>query len=155
MPGRKKAEHPWPHPRWGWNPLLGLESLKLTMNDLLSNLFAREAEVTTPLPWPPQVNLFTLKNELVLEVFLPGAEKEDIDIHTTSSVLVIKGVIAETPAESFFIRERKAGEFFRVIPLPYKVKTNGILATLEKGVLTIRLKLRKKPEEKSYKVEIQ
>ncbi len=93
----------------------------------------------------PPVNVLDSGSEVVVQCELAGVEKEDIDLSITGETLVIKGV-KEPSADAgggkeihYQRRERGSGEFSRTIVLPDKVRPGGVEATLEDGILTIRL----------------
>ena len=102
----------------------------------------------------PRTDIFEEKGELVMKTELPGIDKKDIDITLEGDRLTIKAEKKEEVKEDakHHTREVRYGSYYRTVRLPYPVKEGKILATLEKGVLELRLP---KPEEvKPKRVEI-
>ena len=156
MQHRKPADSFWHRRHWGWDPSLALESLKLSMNDLLYNLFAKGTELQAPLPWNPNADLSRRGDALFLELALPGVEKRKLEIHATSELVIIKGTTLPCPDSSqVFFQEIQRGEFFRVIPLPFPIDPEAISAELKKGILTLSLPINVQNQSPEREVDIQ
>ena len=105
----------------------------------------------------PHVDIFEEGKELVMKADLPGMKKEDVDINLTENVLTVSGEKKkEEKVEKgdYFRYERSHGSFFRRFELPYGIDTGKIKATLEDGVLEIRLPRTNEAVEKSRKIAI-
>jgi len=90
----------------------------------------------------PPVNVYNGSNDMIVQCELAGVVREDLDISLIGETLVIRGVKKPpTDHENFHYqrRERGLGEFDRTIVLPDKVDPDRIEATLESGILTVRL----------------
>lgn len=125
---------------WGWDPLLGLRSISMTMNTLCRELFPRSSSFFDEEPVEPPINLYKEKNFLIIEISLPGADKDDILIHATSNLLIIEGEIAEEQImddSKYFVRERQSGRFMRSIPLPCPILPNEIRSEFKEGVIKL------------------
>lgn len=85
---------------------------------------------------------------------LPGIAPEGLNVTVENGVLTLEARRAETVPEGATIRysERRAFELRRTVSLPDTVDVDGIAATLDNGVLT--LKLPKKPESRPKTIEI-
>ena len=94
------------------------------------------------------------EGELVMKTELPGIGREDLDITLEGDRLSIRAEKKEEAVEdaTHHARERYYGQYFRSVTLPYAVKEEGIAATMENGVLEIRLP--KAEEVKAKKIEI-
>ena len=118
--------------------------------------------------WTPTVEVFDRDDKLVVNAELPGMSEEDIDVSVENSTLTIKGerkAENEVREEDFYRCERFYGSFFRAIPLPSRVDSEGIEAQYENGILSVTLpktgegkpkKIKvagKKAEEKAKKVD--
>lgn len=138
----KKREFPLNRKGWGYDPMLGLESIRTTMNEMLSELFSKKGTWSADLPWEPSVDLFEEGNDLVVEVLLPGVQKKDIQIHATRDLLILSGEMRRSrqmKEESYHLQERRFGQFSRSIPLPFEVDPEHIKAELKDGVLVVTL----------------
>lgn len=104
----------------------------------------------------PVVDVSESENEIMVKAELPGMEAKDVDITLENNQLLIKGekrFEEEEKKENYHRIERSYGSFFRSIPMPVKVKAEGIKAKFEKGILNITLP--KDEAAKSRKIEIE
>lgn len=88
------------------------------------------------------VDLEDRGDELVLTGDLPGFETEAIDVRVKERTLHVAAEHDETSeaAEGEYVRrERRRSAVSRSIPLPTDVDTEGITATYNNGVLTVRM----------------
>ena len=100
-------------------------------------LFAWEADAS---PFP--VDLYETDDEVVVKASLPGVQPDETEISVTGRFLTIKGERREEDAEerpNYFRQERRYGAFQRVLKLPVRVDSEQADATLDEGVLTVRL----------------
>ena len=100
-------------------------------------LFAWEADES---PFP--VDLYETDDEVVVKASLPGVQPDETEISVTGRYLTIKGERREEDAEeksSYFRQERRYGTFQRSLRLPVRVDAEQADATLDEGVLTVRL----------------
>ena len=101
-------------------------------------------------PWPtarlevdfgPSVDVYEQENEVVVKAELPGAKKEDIEIHAEDDMLTLRGETKqeeEVQEEGYHRKEIRRGSFYRQIPLPAAIDENQVTAKFEDGVLTVR-----------------
>lgn len=121
-----------------------------SINDLIGS------DITTN---TPAINVTETKDAHVMEVAAPGLTKEAFDIHIDKDLFTISAKVEtteEAKTENKVIRrEFNYGNFKRSFTLPETVKTEGITAKYENGILVITLP--KKEEAKEVpprKVEI-
>lgn len=99
------------------------------------------------------------EKELVLRAELPGFNKDEIKLKVTSITIDIvaeKKKISIEKGKTFYKQERAYGSARRVTTLPTEVKTEGVKAKFENGVLEVimqKKEVAKKKEEKEVKVE--
>ena len=94
-------------------------------------------------------------NRVLVEVEVPGLDKEDIDIDVEDRRLVITGrksYESERTEGSMVISERAFGHFQRVIPLPDDVSVEKAEARYKSGVLTVKLPKSAPPQSRKIKV---
>jgi HSP20 family protein len=142
----------------GWDPILGLRTIHNTMNELVVDIFYQSGKVPFEVPWQPEINMYNDREDIIVEMSLPGSNREDMQIHATSNLLIIQGNIINTPEMpqgQYLIRERKTGHFSRSIPLPFQVKTDLITAQYRDGLLTVKLPLKKEEPTTGVKIEIE
>lgn len=74
----------------------------------------------------------------VVTAFVPGVKAEDLKIQVVDDTLVIEGHYPKDERE-YLLCELPSGTFRRVLRLPTSLDANTVEATLEQGVLTLRL----------------
>jgi HSP20 family protein len=88
------------------------------------------------------VETFETKDALIVKAELHGMDPKDLDISLSQDTLTIKGEkqIEIVQDGGYYSRvERRLASFSRSIPLPFRVKVEGIKATFKQGVLEIVL----------------
>ncbi|MHB2015443.1 MAG: Hsp20/alpha crystallin family protein [Candidatus Xenobia bacterium] len=152
-----RKESPLTRKTWGYDPMLGLESIKTTMSEMLADLFSKKGSWNADLPLEPSVDLYEEDGSLVVEVLLPGVQKKDLQIHATRDLLIISGEMKrdnEIAESRFHMQERRFGQFSRSLPLPFQVEPEEIKAELADGVLVITLPS-KGEQTRTYKIPIE
>ena len=79
---------------------------------------------------------------MTVKAELPGLDPGDVEITIEEEGLVLRGEKKfedEEKKDDYHRIERSYGSFARIIPLPGKVKEDGVKAHFEKGILTITL----------------
>lgn len=82
------------------------------------------------------------KDEICVEMEVPGLSKEDFEIFVSGGALVVRGrksAASERTKGRYHITERAYGHFERAFSLPAEVDESGAEAAYGKGVLSIRL----------------
>jgi HSP20 family protein len=106
--------------------------------------------------WKPAIDVVDKKDHILVKADIPGVKKENIDISMTSDTLTLKGKMErneEEKSESYYRSERVYGTFGRILRLPSDVDTGKVKATLENGIL--ELKLPKMEEKKPSEIKIE
>lgn len=111
-------------------------------------------------PWIPPVNVRETDDEIILEAYLPGVSKGDIQVEIKNgSVLVISGdrKLARTEQmegahcrREFFFRK-----FYRCFALPPEVKPAGITSIYRDGILEVCLAKKPEVRQLTYGVTVQ
>jgi len=128
----------------------GLERLELQrLRDRVGRLYAALQEATeaeNPLAsgaWAPPVDVAETQDSIVLRVELPGVTGDQIKIGLCNTKLRIWGEKKRRPARrriiSYMCSERSYGKFNRVVPLRWTINVRDAEATLENGILLIKL----------------
>lgn len=159
-----------------WLPLDIMQSLDEEFDEFRRNierwLRKRRSRIrSTMLTWPeyywpklewagirqPLMDIKDTGKELVIEAEMPGIPKENIEIQLTEKSIEICGGVKseETEGNGYHRRERSYSTCYRRVPLPADVIPTKADATLEHGILHIKL-LKKKPatKEKVHAVKI-
>jgi HSP20 family protein len=90
----------------------------------------------------PQVEVCEQGTDLCVSVELPGVRQEDLDVRLIGDMLVISGEKKssnEQQESNVHVSERSYGRFQRQVPLPFAPDPERTQASLENGVLTVRL----------------
>jgi len=118
-----------------------------------------------PLPIRPlfgarfiHIRMAETDNELVLRAELPGFSRDEIKLKVTPTTVDIsaeKKKVSIEKREDFFRQEKAYGSARRVVPLPTEVKTEGVKAKFENGILDVIMPKKeiKKKEEKEVRVD--
>jgi len=141
-----------PYRREGW-----LRRLPFEMEEVLERFFGPPARIeeTMPLAWAPRVDLTETDKEVVVKADLPGVAPENVEVTFADGMLKLHGEKKEEKKEEkkgFFRIERFAGEFYRELAMPAGVDPDKIMATVDKGVLTVTVP--KKEEAKDRKIKV-
>ena len=103
----------------------------------------------------PAVNVFGNDDKLAITSEIPGLKIDDLEIsvHGRSLTLTGKRELPELGEdESYFVRERRFGEFSRTLTLPYEVDEEKVAADYDSGVLTLHLP--RTERDKPRKIEV-
>lgn len=101
-------------------------------------------------------DVYETDKDIVVEVAVPGFEKENIKISFQGNYLKVEGQVEEKEEEkkeNYWRQEIRKGSFSRVIPLPKEVDSKKAKANLKDGVLKIVLP--KKEVEPSEEIKIE
>ena len=118
-----------------WDPFRELDQLYERMNHLWE---AGAQDASTA--WVPLGDVEETDDAYLVEVELPGVERDDIDIEVNGRELTVSGEVKEKERTGIMRRRtRKVGEFTYAVTLPGDVDSDNVTARLENGVLTVRV----------------
>ncbi len=111
--------------------------------------------ISTQVDWEPRTNIIETEQHLIIEVELPGVEKDDVSIILHGSrELVIKGVKKQPRTGdaqmTFYLFEREFGSFYKKIMIDFPLDSNHITSTMENGVLVVQI-----PKKRYQKITIE
>jgi HSP20 family protein len=89
----------------------------------------------------PPVNLWEEQDAFFVEMEVPGLQADNVDLSVVGNELTIKLHYPDVQEEgvTYHRRERPVGDFARLVRLPAEVDPNRVEASLENGVLTVKL----------------
>lgn len=87
----------------------------------------------------PAVDIYEDEDGLVVVADVPGLTREDLDISVEDNLLTIHGRMSRREPETALVREFALHDYFRQFTLGDRVDRDGIEATLDHGVLTLKL----------------
>ena len=142
-----------------WDPFTEMRRMREDMDRLFEG-FWRPPML---LPWvtegiSPAVDVYERNNNVVIKVEVPGLNKEDIEVTATEDSISLKGEFKheeEVKEEGFCRRERRAGKFYRTIPMPTAIKPNQVKANFRDGLLEITAPKAEVAKAKEKKVPIE
>ncbi|MDP2910390.1 MAG: Hsp20/alpha crystallin family protein [bacterium] len=102
------------------------------------------------------VDLYQTDKEIIIQSAIAGVEPEDLDITIEDDLVIIRGKREKKFKEekrNYFYQECHWGQFFREIILPVEADSSKTVASMEQGILTIRIP--KTGTETKKKIEIE
>jgi len=118
--------------------------------------------ISTHVDWEPRSNIIEAGDGelLIIEVELPGVNKEDVSIFLEeANYLVIRGIkrqprlnASDVKRATYYLFEREFGSFYKRIFIDFPLDASRIKSTMENGVLTVKIP-RKKAEKISVEVK--
>jgi HSP20 family protein len=116
-----------------WSPLHELDSMERRMRRMLDEVGF------TPVLLPP-TDVYETDDEYVVELEVPGFEKEELGIEVSDHTITVKGERKEAKEQkekAFRLRERLERAFERRFELPLEADTEHVQAKFVKGVLEV------------------
>jgi len=90
--------------------------------------------------YAPRVDILETDDELLLYADLPGVKQEDVSLTCQGYELVLHAPCApRNVGKKALYTEYGVGDFYRTFRIAEQVETDGIEASLEEGVLTVRV----------------
>lgn len=151
MPLPVRRRESAPQTRGPWDPFREVAELQQRMGQLLDSVWSTGGLAETV--WSPLVDIEETDDAWLIEADLPGVKKGDVRVEVSDSELSITGEIKERERSGILRRRtRRTGQFEYRVTLPGEVDSEKIDATLNDGVLTVRVP---KPERaKPRRIEI-
>lgn len=121
-----------------------------------TNDVARSSEMRT-LRFTPRTDIFETKEAFLLHLDLPGVDRKDLDVRFEENVLAVHAR-AHAPSAGHRRPLHHAWdvkEFYRSFQLPEGVDVGAIEATLNDGVLTLRLPKAKELQPRKIPIGVQ
>lgn len=97
--------------------------------------------------WQPRVDMCETSEAFIVEVELPGVQREDVRIEVQDDTLYITGerrTNSERQERNYYRVERSYGRFERQLRLPGTVDREAIRAEFDAGILVITLPKRER-----------
>jgi HSP20 family protein len=109
----------------------------------LTNQLERFLERGSPMGdegFVPLADIEETDNSYVVEIELPGIKREDIEIEASGRRIAVTGERKERERKGKLRRRtRTVGRFYYEVTLPGDISIDAIEATLDEGVLTLRI----------------
>lgn len=98
------------------------------------------------------IDVYETNEDLVIQSTIAGIKAEDLDISIENDVVAIRGSRrrpTEDEEKKYFYQECFWGSFSRQVILPEEVDSSQVTATINEGVLTLRMpKIQRKKRKK-------
>lgn len=111
----------------------------------------------TLIPTYPDTDIKRVDNAFVVQIDVPGYNKDNINISYENDVLSVSGTVNEENEtkedEKYFVKERRMKSFSKKWILK-NTTSKGITAKCENGVLTIKVPLRESEDKTENKIKI-
>lgn len=105
----------------------------------------------------PDTDIKRVDDAFVVQIDVPGYNKNNIDISYANDVLSVSGTVNEENEtkedEKYFVKERRMKSFSKKWILK-NTTSKGITAKCENGVLTIKVPLRESEDKTENKIKI-
>jgi HSP20 family protein len=119
-----------------WDPFREMDELYQQMNHLLESGVGTDGATR----WVPAADIEETDDAYTIEMELPGAKQDDVDIEINGRELTVTGEIKQKERAGILRRRtRKVGEFHYSVTLPMEVDSENVTADLDSGVLTIKV----------------
>jgi HSP20 family protein len=108
-------------------------------------------------PTTPVVDFVEKDKEYEITAELPGLDDKNVEVKLSNGMLTVSGEKKEEKEEKkegYYFSERRYGSFQRAFRVPEGVDADKIEASLEKGVLTIRLPKTPEAQKAQKTIEI-
>jgi HSP20 family protein len=121
-----------------WDPPREFEDLQMRLSQLMEG--ALTGVLSPDSVWVPLADIEETEDAWIVEAELPGVNKKDINVDVRDSEVVVTGEIKEKERKGLLRkRTRPVGRFEYRVLLPGDVDADGVDASLDDGVLTIRI----------------
>lgn len=127
-----------------FGPLMEITRLQAELNRLFTGILENQrAALATASAWDPNADVLEEPTEVRIIVEVPGLTAGDLSVAAQGNRVRIRGTKRAEPQPAgrpkFLCMERFFGDFEKVIPLPDTVNSRQAQATLNDGLLVVRL----------------
>lgn len=139
-----------------WDPVAEMRALTERFSRLFDQVTGQwPTDGLLPGSFSPLGELEEQDDAYLVRVELPGVKRGDIDVELAGRRLTVRAERKETERKGLLRRStRRTGEFFFETLLPGEVDQAGIEATLEEGVLAVRLPKPESERRKTRKITV-
>src|SRR3954454_10533224 len=122
-----------------WSPFREFDDLQARMERLMESAFSGVDNGGGGI-FLPLVDVEETEDAWIVEAELPGAKTKDVHVELRDSELVIHGEIKERERKGILRRRtRRTGRFEYRVTIPGNADPDAIDASLDDGVLTVRV----------------
>jgi HSP20 family protein len=133
-----------------WSPSRELDELQSLMDRLMENIWTAPGDGGV---WVPVADIEETEDAWIVEAELPGVKRKDINVDVRDSEVAVTGEIKERERKGILRRRtRRVGRFELRVTLPGQADPEGVEASVEDGVLTVRIP--KSEQSRPRRVEV-
>jgi len=136
-------------------PRIPFGALACNIDRVFDEMFTSRPMAESEIGWTPRADVHENDNNFVVQLDLPGVEKDNVKVKFEDDTLVVSGerkYESNVDEKNFHRVERIYGSFTRSISVPKDVDSEKISASFRNGVLEITLP--KTEEVKPKEIEI-
>ncbi len=143
------------------HPFKDIEKVRSEMDRLVDTfLFGvpQRGDLWEEAEWLPAVDVAETKNEVVVNVEIPGMDLKEFDLSLRERTLTIKGEKKKEKVEeeeNYHLVERRYGTFARSVLLPHEVHSDKIRASYKDGILRVTLPKSREAKKKEIKIKVE
>jgi HSP20 family protein len=141
----------------GYDPIDRIFNLREDFDDIVRDFFTGFSNISASRGVYPLLDIKEDKEKFIIDIEVPGVDKNDLKISIKKDNLIIQGEKKEEKKkeeESYLRVERSYGNFMRSVNLPAEVNQSKITAQYNNGVLKITLPKIQKEKAKELEVKI-
>jgi HSP20 family protein len=139
-----------------YEPLSEFEQISERMRRMLEQTFGAFGLLSSLVErggWSPLVDIEEHDDAYVVEAELPGVKREDVNLELVGNELTITGEVKERERKGTLRkRSRRTGRFEYRVGLPNQVDADKVEATLDEGVLTVRISKSEKAQRRRIEI---
>jgi HSP20 family protein len=136
-------------------PRVPFGAMACNIDRMFDEMFTGRSTAEGETAWVPRTDVHENDNAFVVQLDLPGVEKDNVKVKFEDDTLVVSGERkheSNADEKNFHRVERAYGSFTRSISVPKDVDSEKISASFKNGVLEITLP--KADEVKAKEIEI-
>jgi HSP20 family protein len=123
-----------------WDPLSEFARLTQPLSDIFGEQWPAMSAMLNRDGFTPLSDIEETDDAYIVDIELPGVKKEDINVEVIDQRLVVSGERRDSErAGRLRHRSRAWGKFYYEVRLPERVDPDKVEATLEEGVLHLRV----------------
>ena len=144
-----------------WKPVhrvhRGYNDFSRELSRFFGNFYGEDGDNRRSSSYCPRLDISETKDDISVNVELPGVSSKDVNITIEDDVLSIKGEKKYENNENdknYFRAERGYGSFHRSFSLPTEVKKDKIKASFKDGILNISIPKAEKVKPKQIEIAV-
>jgi len=101
----------------------------------------------------PQADIWETSEEIILKIDMPGVGKENLDIKVEGDMLKIHGKVELQQSGNVLYTEQRIGDFHREFSLSNDLNQDKINASIQAGILTVKIAKSEKVKPRKIQIE--